>query len=206
MHTRTSVTAAAASLLLAACLQAGPPPQADAAQPPRLERAGQLVNPLKAAATTDSPHPVRPERSAAGAKSKGDREAARAAVRTVPGVRSVAWVDRSHLLVRVDSNARRSHQLIDEVCYQLQPLGDTLAVVVNVQSTAARTSDELDTLSRNCQIVPGDRALLQRERQLDVLDPAIRAQYRANSEHMRVQQRRKEDAGDRAALEAIPEM
>ena len=81
-----------------------------------------------------------------------------------------------------------------------------LAVVVNVQSTAARTPDQLDTLSRNCQLAPGDRALLQRERQLDVLDPAIRAQYRANTEHMRAQQRRKQDAGDRAALEAIPEM
>lgn len=225
MHTRTSATAAAASLLLAACSQATPP-QAETAQRPRLERAGQPVDPLKTAghitgarvaALTGDQDGVRRNIEAmsddmrramklADAARPIDREAARAAARTVPGVRSVAWVDRSNLLVRVDSNARRSHQLIDEVCYQLQPLGDTLAVVVNVQSTAARTPDELDTLSRNCQLAPGDRALLQRERQLDVLDPAIRAQYRANAEHMRAQQRRKQDAGDRAALEAIPEM
>ena len=219
MHTRTSATAAAASLLLAACSQATPPKGLPQPARPRIksgagsERSAEGAKskgpPKTAAAASHTSPPARPERSAAGAKSKGrpiDRESARTAARSVPGVRSVAWLDRNHLLVRVDSNARRSHQLIDEVCYQLQPLGDTLAVVVNVQSTAARTPDELDTLSRNCQLAPGDRALLQRERQLDVLDPAIRAQYRANAEHMRAQDKRRQEAGDRAALEAIPEM
>lgn len=225
MHTRTSATAAAACLLLAACTQ-GAPPQASAATQPQLESAGQPIDPLKTAAhitgarvaaLTGNQDGVRRNIEAmsddmrramklADAARPIDRESARTAARNVPGVRSVLWVDRNNLLVQVDSNARRSQQLIDEVCYQLQPLGDTLAVVVNVQSTAARTPDELDTLSRNCQLAPGDRALLQHERQLDVLDPAVRAQYRANAKHMRAQEKRRQEAGDRAALEAIPEM
>jgi hypothetical protein len=135
-----------------------------------------------------------------------DPEAARAAARAVPGVRSVVWVDGENLLALVDSNARRSHQTIDEICYQLQPLGDTLAVVVNLQSSAARNGDELEILSRNCQLVPGDRAAMQAQRQIDVLDPALRAQYRASKERTQRPARRAHDAGDRKALEAIPEM
>ena len=135
-----------------------------------------------------------------------DPEAARAAARTVPGVRSVVWVDGENLLALVDSNARRSHQTIDEICYQLQPLGDTLAVVVNLQSRAARNGDELEILSRNCQLAPGDRAAMQAQRRIDVLDPALRAQYRASKEPLQRSSRREHDAGDRKALEAIPEM
>jgi hypothetical protein len=135
-----------------------------------------------------------------------DPEAARAAARTVPGVRSVVWVDGENLLALVDSNARRSHQTIDEICYQLQPLGDTLAVVVNLQSSAARNGDELEILSRNCQLVPGDRAAMQAQRQIDVLDPALRAEHRASKERTQRPPRRAHDAGDRKALEAIPEM
>lgn len=135
-----------------------------------------------------------------------DPEAARAAARTVPGVGSVVWVDGENLLALVDSNARRSHQTIDEICYQLQQLGDTLAVVVNLQSSAARNGDELEILSRNCQLAPGDRAAMQAQRRIDVLDPALRAQYRASKEPLQRSSRREHDAGDRKALEAIPEM
>lgn len=135
-----------------------------------------------------------------------DPEAARAAARTVPGVGSVVWVDSENLLALVDSNARRSHQTIDEICYQLQQLGDTLAVVVNLQSSAARNGDELEILSRNCQLAPGDRAAMQAQRRIDVLDPALRAQYRASKEPLQRSSRREHDAGDRKALEAIPEM
>ena len=135
-----------------------------------------------------------------------DPEAARAAARTVPGVRSVVWVDGENLLVLVDSNARRNHQTIDEICYQLQPLGDTLAVVVNLQSRAARNGDELEILSRNCQLAPGDRAAMQAQRRIDVLDPALRAEYRASQERLQRGDGRKHGPGDRKALEAIPEM
>jgi hypothetical protein len=47
---------------------------------------------------------------------------------------------------------------------------------------------------------------LQRDRKVDVLDPGLRAQYRANVERSRQQASAQQDSGDRAALEAIPEM
>ena len=109
-----------------------------------------------------------------------DREQARQAVRAVPGVRSVAWVDRENLLILVDSAGARSYKTIDQVCLTLEPLGDTLGVVVNLQNGEARTGDELEILSRNCQLAPGDRALLSRARQIDVIDPEIRRQHAAN--------------------------
>jgi dUTP pyrophosphatase len=89
-----------------------------------------------------------------------DHEAARWAARQVPGVRSVVWVDQENLLAMVDRNDLRSQQTIDDICMQLEPLGDTLGVVVNLQSAVARTGDELEILSRNCQLAPGGRAVL----------------------------------------------
>ena len=106
MHTRTSATAAAACLLLAACSQATPP-QAETAQKPRLERAGQPIDPLRTAghitgarvaALTGDRDGVRRNLEAmsddmrramklADAARPINREAARAAARTVPGVR-----------------------------------------------------------------------------------------------------------------------
>ena len=109
-----------------------------------------------------------------------DREGARLAARQVQGVRSVVWLDRENLFVIVDSNAARSYGTIDRICIELEGLGDTLGVVVNLQSGAAKTGDELEILSRNCQLAPGDRALLSRERKVDVIDPGVRAQHRAN--------------------------
>ena len=110
-----------------------------------------------------------------------DREAARIAAKRVDGVRSVAWVDQTNLLAIVSRNDARSYRTIDAICLQLEPLGDTLGVVVNLQSGAALTGDELAILSRNCQLAPGDRALLQRVRRLDSVDPTLRAQHRANN-------------------------
>lgn len=46
---------------------------------------------------------------------------------------------------------------------------------------AARTGDELAVLSRNCQLAPGERALLQRHRQIDVIPDAVRAQHKRNN-------------------------
>jgi hypothetical protein len=109
-----------------------------------------------------------------------DPEAARAAARKVEGVRSVVWLDRENLFVIVDRNELRSYATIDRICKALEPLGDTLGVMVNLQSGAATTGDELEILSRNCQLAPGDRALLSRPRQIDVISPEIRAQHKAN--------------------------
>src|SRR3546814_13425451 len=92
-----------------------------------------------------------------------DPEAARAAIRTMQGVRSVAWLDRSNLLVRVTGAEFRSYRFIDQACQQLEPLGDTLAVAVHLRNANPRTRDEADRLGRNCQLAPGDRDLPQRE-------------------------------------------
>ena len=135
-----------------------------------------------------------------------DREAARAIARAMPGVRSANWIDRHNLLVRVDGAPLRSQQTIDDLCIRLEPLGDTLAVVVHLQNAAARTHDDMDTLSRNCQLAPGDNAFMQRPRTVDALDPAIRAQQRAYREHAGAQPVQQQSAGDRAALEAMKEM
>lgn len=103
-----------------------------------------------------------------------NHEAARAAVRPLPGVQSVVWIDRSNLLVLVGGNQYRSMTIIDRICRSLEPLGDTLSVVVNLQDVLATTSEGADTLSRNCQLGAGERAMFQRKRQVDVLDPEVR--------------------------------
>ena len=133
-------------------------------------------------------------------------EAARGIARAMPGVRSANWIDRSNLLVRVEGAHRRSHKTIDELCYQLEPLGDTLAVVVHVQDAAPVDRDGMDTLSRNCQLAEGDQAFMQRARTVDVLDAWIRAQHRAMGDAMRNDAARQHSAGDRAALHAMAEM
>lgn len=108
-----------------------------------------------------------------------DREAARNAARTVAGVRSAVWIDASNLMVMVSSHQDRSEAMIDAICLKLEQLGDTLAVVVNLQNAAARNGDEAETLSRNCQLQAGDRAFLQAKRQVDVLSPELRAKVQA---------------------------
>lgn len=108
-----------------------------------------------------------------------DREAARSAARGVDGVRSAVWLDRSHLAVMVDGTAYRSERTIDRVCVALEALGDTLAVVVHVQDVTARTADGAATLSRNCQLPVGERAAFERDRPVDVVPEATRAQFKA---------------------------
>ncbi|GAB2546387.1 hypothetical protein GCM10027065_17510 [Rhodanobacter koreensis] len=108
-----------------------------------------------------------------------DHEAARAAVRPLPGVQSAVWIDNANLLVMVGGGQYRSMATIDNVCLALEPLGDTLSVVVNVQDVMATTSEGADTLSRNCQLGAGERAMFQQKRQVDVLDPEVRRVFRA---------------------------
>jgi hypothetical protein len=108
-----------------------------------------------------------------------DHEAARAAVRPLPGVQSAVWIDNANLLVMVGGGQYRSMATIDNVCLALEPLGDTLSVVVNLQDVMATTSEGADTLSRNCQLGAGERAMFQQKRQVDVLDPEVRRVFRA---------------------------
>lgn len=179
---------------IAAC--GGPGGESESTHPPQ---AGQPLNPLTTVAHLvavpvasalgdqatarsqfDSAHAdLMRSMKVADARRPIDREAARTVAGQVAGVRSVAWVDRHHLLVLVDGNRYRNQQTINGVCRQLEPLGDTLAVVVHLQDATARTGDELETISRNCQLKPGELALAQRKRQLDVIDPVIRARHKA---------------------------
>lgn len=132
-----------------------------------------------------------------------DREQARSIVRAIEGVRAVAWVDRSNLLVKVDGPQYRNQAMIDRVCIALQPLGDTLATVVNLQDSRARNHDELQTVSRNCQLDGNDRAMFQERREMDVLPESYRSEH-AQQQQVRVR------APDRKAIEAAlgdtPEM
>lgn len=135
-----------------------------------------------------------------------DHEAARSVARAMPDVVSAVWLDRSNFLVRVAGTQARNEGTIDELCYRLEALGDTLAVVVHLQDAAPEVRDGMDTLSRNCQLAMGDHAFMQAPRKVDVLDPAVRNQQRANAELARRKEPAVQTLGDRAALEAIPEM
>lgn len=136
-----------------------------------------------------------------------DPESARAALRSLPGVRSSAWADRENLIVMVDGAIYRSDAMIDAVCRQLDPLGDTLAVVVHVENVAAANADELQTISRNCQLAPGDRAYMQSRRSLDVVPESARQQHKAFDRQVRQGATAKQD---KAAIDALmkntPEM
>ena len=107
-----------------------------------------------------------------------DHEAARVAVRPLAGIRSSVWIDADNLLVMVDGQKFRNMDMIDRVCLSLEPLGDTLGVVVNLQDVAARNGDEAETLSRNCQLPEGQRAFMQTKRQVDAISPEVREQFK----------------------------
>lgn len=104
-------------------------------------------------------------------------EAARARVGQVAGVRSVAWIDHDNLLVLVGGPQYRDMAMLDRICDTLAPLGDTLGVVVNVQDVTATNSHAADAVSRDCQLPEGQRAFLQRHRQIEALDPATRRAF-----------------------------
>jgi hypothetical protein len=105
-------------------------------------------------------------------------EAARQAVRPIPGVRSAIWLDSTNFVVMVDGSHLRSSDMIDTVCLALEPLGDTLAVVVNIQDVTATTRDGAHTLSRNCQLAEGQRAFMQPKREVDVVSRELRDTFK----------------------------
>jgi hypothetical protein len=69
-------------------------------------------------------------------------------------------------------------------------------------------SGTISFLSRNCQLAPGDRAIFQRKRIVDAVDPTIRAQHRANDAWAQAQQSRKKEAEESARIikSSTPEM
>lgn len=108
-----------------------------------------------------------------------DHEAARAAVRPLPGVRSAIWLDPANLAVMVDGAPNRTMATIDRICDAIAPLGDTLALVVHVQDATAKTADGATTLSRNCQLPADQFAFLQKKREIDVVSPGLRRAFKA---------------------------
>lgn len=136
-----------------------------------------------------------------------DPESARAALRSLPGVRSSAWADHENLIVMVEGAIYRSDAMIDAVCRQLEPLGDTLAVVVHLENMAAGNADELQTISRNCQLAPGDRAFMQSRRSLDVVPESARQQHKAFDRQVKQGGTAKQDqAAVDALMKNTPEM
>lgn len=169
-----------------------------AAEKPRPQQAGQPVSPYATAGhivgaraallTGDSGAAERHVNAIASDITRSARmpdvsrpinhEGARAAVRPLAGVRSAVWLDASNFIVMVDGQRHRSMDMIDQVCLALQPLGDTLAVVVNLQDATAKNADDAMTLSRNCQLPEGQSAFMQTKRQVDVIAPEVRAQFK----------------------------
>ncbi|HEY6943126.1 restriction endonuclease [Dokdonella sp.] len=93
-----------------------------------------------------------------------DHERARETAMKLAGVRSAFWLDGDDFVVMVAGRGRRTMATIDAVCRALEPLGDTLGVVVNVQDVTATRVEETKTLSRNCRLPEGERATFQRKR------------------------------------------
>jgi hypothetical protein len=96
-----------------------------------------------------------------------DHEAARVALRPIAGVRNTAWVDASNLVVTVEGAGQYNPAMIETICRALEPLGDTVPLVVNLREFGARSMDVAMTLSRNCQL-PREQ-LMQAGRQADVV-------------------------------------
>ncbi len=138
-----------------------------------------------------------------------DPEAARAIVLKMRGVRGAAWVDTQNLLVRVSGPEFKSYSILNEICSRLDPLGDTLGVTVNLQDVTATSGDAVNTLRRNCQLRPGEHAFAEMPRDMDVIDPELRARHAQNNARMRsgdVKSAKDYSKGDQAAIDAIPEM
>ena len=96
-----------------------------------------------------------------------DHEAARVALRPIAGVRNTAWLDASNLVVTVEGAGQYNSAMIETICRALEPLGDTVPLVVNLREYGARSMDVALTLSRNCQL-PREQ-FMQAGRQTEVV-------------------------------------
>lgn len=90
-----------------------------------------------------------------------------------------------HVLARCSQSRRDGRRcttsqqdVIDQVCFALEPLKDKLAVVVNMQDVSAKTLDGATALSRNYQLQEGSSAMLQAKRRVDVVAPEVRRQLK----------------------------
>ncbi len=154
------------------------------AEQPRPQQTGQPVNPVKLAAHLRAARvPAVSGKSRAGEEhitvvATEPRRFARAAVRAIDGARTSLWLDRENLVVMVGGKRHRSMETIDRVYVAIEPLGDTLVVIVNEQDITAKNGDEAETLSRHCQLPEGERAFLQKRREVDVVAPEVGAQLK----------------------------
>lgn len=123
-----------------------------------------------------------------------NREQAREVARRINGVRSVAWVDAANLYVIVERNEQKTERTIDRICVALEPLGDTLGVVINLQSGDASTGAELQLLVRNCQLAVGEHAFLHDRRDRNVVSDAVWVQHEANQQRGATAENREDDA------------
>ena len=135
-----------------------------------------------------------------------DHEAARAATMQVSGVHSVAWIDANNLLIYVQRNEFRSQSVIDTICHQLEPLGDTLGVIVNLKTRAATRPDERGTMSRNCQLASGDAAMFQKVHPNYDPPPEVTAAYRASQKPQSDADRKAQGEAQRIIEATTPEM
>jgi hypothetical protein len=135
-----------------------------------------------------------------------DPEAGRSAVKVMPGVHSVAWLDRDNLLAIVEDERLRSQRTIDAICIQLEPLGDTLGVIVNLRTRAAHRPEERGALSRNCQLAPGEVALFQKKRKDYDPPPEIVAAFRASQKAQSDEDRKAQQESQRILEATTPEM
>ena len=78
----------------------------------------------------------------------------------------------------VDGAKHHNMAMIDTVCLALEPLGDTLAILVNIQYVTATTPDGATTLSRNCQLPEGQRAFMQKNREVDVVSGELHETFK----------------------------
>lgn len=91
-----------------------------------------------------------------------DREAARAAVRPLSGVRKVFWLDDNDLVVAVDPRRSGAVDMVEQVCRALAPLGDTASIIVELQDPASKRAGGT-TLSRTCAASAAARRAVPQE-------------------------------------------
>lgn len=202
-----TVSLALSAVLLGGCTREAP-------EEPKPERAGEPVSGpeflARTAATAAASATGQNEMAREHLRAMGDdyrraikladparavnREQAREVARQVDGVRSVAWVDAANLYVIVERNEQKTERTIDRICVELEPLGDTLGVVINLQSGEATTGAELQLLVRNCQLAVGEHAFLHDRRDRNVVSDAVWAQHEANQQRGATAENRGDDA------------